>query len=78
MPDKERLGLAYIKLNRGIWDEEILGEKPKGFDNPPQSARTGLKGLLPKKRIPQRYEYTVPAMQAIKDIIGPAECSKAL
>lgn len=30
--DTDRLGLAWCKLNQGLWDEELLGTMPEGVD----------------------------------------------
>ena len=62
---EERLGLAYCRLNSYEWDD-ILGDKPEGFDDLPSYVHRGMcKHLLVR-----------PAIQAIKEIIGEAQASR--
>lgn len=51
---EERLGLAYLRLKNWKWDE-LLGEKPPGFDGLPNVTKRNVFGkrkprakLLPK------------------------------
>lgn len=68
-----RLGLAWCKLNRFEWDE-ILGDKPKGFDELPNYMPPPFFPFL--KRKPSKHDYVTPARDAIEDIIGPANVSR--
>ena len=56
----DRLGLAYCRLNGFEWDD-ILGPAPNEFDK------------LPKA---QKDDYIKPAIEAIRSIIGEANCSR--
>lgn len=67
----DRLGLAYCRLNCGVWDE-ILGPKPEGFDALPDFP---VKRLFRKKR-PSKHDYVSPAIEAINSIIGIANASR--
>ena len=52
----ERLGLAWVKLNKYQWDE-ILGDKPDGFD---------------EMTTPERYDCGIISkqMRRIEDLLG--------
>lgn len=67
----DRLGLAYCRLINYEWDD-ILGPKPKGFDDLPRSS--------PKKiwlkRQPCKTGFVRPAMKGIEAMIGEANCSR--
>lgn len=61
----DRLGLACCRLDCFEWDE-IIGEKPDGFDALPNY----VKGKL------SRYDYVRPASLGVKSIIGEANASR--
>lgn len=69
----ERLAQAYQRLMRLEWDD-LVGEKPPGFDNMPP---TGKRRLF-RKRKPGRFDYTYPASETIREILGPAQLSQLL
>lgn len=58
-----RLGMAYNTLNRWEWDE-LLGEKPEGFDQLPNTTKINLLGR--RKRC--KYDYIAPALRTIREI----------
>ena len=68
---EERFGLLWCRLNCGEWDE-LLGEKPDGFDELPLMTRRRLFG----KKEPCKYDLVYPIMMAIKSLIGDARVSK--
>lgn len=68
---KDRLGLAWCRLNCYAWDE-ILGPKPSGFEAMPDFS---TKQLFRKKR-QCKHDYVLPAMRAIESIIGRANISR--
>lgn len=72
MYDIDRLGLAYCRLNCFEWDE-ILGEKPEGFDNLPNYTP---RNHLFKKRKMSKMDYIDPPIRAIESIIGRANTSR--
>lgn len=74
----DRLGLAFCRLNCYEWDE-IVGPKPEGYDELPDEDSFSIKKILNHKkyrRNPSKYEYIHPAIEAIKSIIGDANCSR--
>ena len=69
----DRLGLAYCRLNCWGWDE-ILGPKPEGFDEMPDTDDGYANG---KRTVyPTKADYITPAMKGIEDIIGEANTSR--
>lgn len=61
----DRLGLAWCRLNSFVWDE-IIGEKPPGFDELPNYAEGKA----------SKHDYVHPAILGIESIIGEANASR--
>lgn len=68
----DRLGLAYCRLLQFEWDE-ILGDKPEGFDAMPKFRIGNIRLHKGRK---YKNDYTGPALAAIQSIIGEANCSR--
>lgn len=65
----DRLGLAYCRLISWQWDE-IVGPKPEGFDEMPESGDK-------HSRAPGTKHYCLyPAYKGIESIIGEANTSR--
>lgn len=73
LPWTDRLGLAYCRLNGWEWDD-LLGPKPKGFDDLPNYDRK--RGMPFHKSLPSKQDYIDPAINAIRSIIGEANASR--
>ena len=67
----DRLGLAYCRLNKFMWDP-LLGAKPEGFDDLPNYSP----GRIFKRGEASKYDIIWPYIQAIKSIIGNANASR--
>lgn len=69
----ERLAQAYLRLMQCEWDD-LVGKKPLGFDDMPLIGESRLF----RKSKPGRFDYTYPASEMIKEILGPAQLSQLL
>lgn len=69
----DRLGLAYCRLCGWQWDE-LLGQKPPGFDALPNFDRR--KHRVFRKPMQTKYEIITPKIRAIKTLIGQANTSR--
>lgn len=71
----ERLGLAYCRLNVFEWDE-IVGEKPPGFDKMPDFPESSDSLDLMKRNYLTKHDFLQPAIEAIRELIGEANTSR--
>ena len=69
----DRLGLAYCRLCGWQWDE-LLGQKPPGFDALPNFDRRKHRAF--RKPMQTKYEIITPKIRAIKTLIGQANASR--
>lgn len=68
----DRLGLAWCRLNCGVWDE-ILGPMPDGFEDLPLVT---LERRIFQKKQPCKFDFIAPAKRAIVSIVGEANVSR--
>lgn len=68
--ERERLGLAWCRLNCLEWDDYI-GEKPVEFDALPIYVKLSIFPFTGKKE--SKFNVTYPIMRCIESILGEAE-----
>ena len=60
--NEDRLGVAFVLGNMWLWDEEVFGPKPDGYD---------------EMTLHEKHIYLSPKLAAVEKIIGTAGTSKA-
>ena len=63
---EQRLGLAWVRANKFIWDEEVFGPKPEGYDDLPMHDRVSV----------NKGTYILPKMDAVEKTLGRMATSK--
>lgn len=70
--ERDRLGLAFCRLNFWEWDD-LVGKKPEGFDDLPMDLPRSLLPFRKKKEC--KAKYIGPAIAKIESILTEEETS---